>query len=335
MANHEHLEILNKGVQFWNTWRKENPEIRPDLYGSHLGGRNLSGIDFSGALLRKTNISGANLDNANLTGANLREADIGGSVLQNAKLNGAILDESNLILTDFQDADLTDVNLMKANLTNADFRRASLVRCQIFGISSWGVRLHGALQSDLIITPPGESRITLDNLEVAQFIYLLLNNENIRDAIDTIGKKAVLLLGRFSPERKEVLNALKDELRKRDYLPILFDFEGPECRDLTETVSTLAHLARFIIADLTEPSSIPKELEAIVPTLAVPVQPILLNGQPYAMFNDYWKYHWVLEVYQYEAFEKLLSSFDSKVIAPAEAKAFELDERRKAAMLGR
>jgi hypothetical protein len=55
---------------------------------------------------------------------------------------------------------------------------------------------------DLVITPPNESPIQVDNLEVAQFIYLLLNNEKIRDVIDTIGKKAVLILGRFTPHRK-------------------------------------------------------------------------------------------------------------------------------------
>jgi hypothetical protein len=31
-------------------------------------------------------------------------------------------------------------------------------------------------------------------LEVAQFIYLLLHNEKIREVIDTIGKKGVLIL---------------------------------------------------------------------------------------------------------------------------------------------
>ena len=52
-------------------------------------------------------------------------------------------------------------------------------------------------------------------------------------------------------------------------------------------------MARFVIADLTDPSSIPKELEAIVPHLAVPVQPLLEgSSRPYAMFKDYWKYEW-------------------------------------------
>jgi hypothetical protein len=71
----------------------------------------------------------------------------------------------------------------------------------------------------------------------------------------------------------------------------LFDFSVPSTRDITETVSLLARMARFIIADLTDPSSIPKELEAIVPQLAVPVQPLLEGAaRPYAMFKDYWKY---------------------------------------------
>jgi hypothetical protein len=77
-----------------------------------------------------------------------------------------------------------------------------------------------------------------------------------------VAPKTVLILGRFTDERKAVLDGLREELRKRDYLPILFDFAVPATRDITETVSLLARMARFMIADLTDPSSIPKELEA-------------------------------------------------------------------------
>ena len=127
----------------------------------------------------------------------------------------------------------------------------------------------------MVITSGDEPAITVDNIEVAQFVYLLLHNEKIRDVINTITSKVVLILGRFTDERKSVLDAIREELRKRDYLPILFDFNVPATRDITETVSLLARMARFIIADLTDPSSIPKELEAIVPSLAVPIQPLL------------------------------------------------------------
>jgi hypothetical protein len=121
-----------------------------------------------------------------------------------------------------------------------------------------------------------------------------------------------------------------DIVRKRDYLPILFDFAVPATRDITETVSLLARMARFIIADLTDPSSIPKELEAIVPDLAVPVQPLLEgSSRPYAMFKDYWKYEWVLPVYRYEGLEPLLATLAEKVIAPAEGKVKALQERRR------
>jgi hypothetical protein len=214
---------------------------------------------------------------------------------------------------------------------DTSFGGANLTGCKIHGISAWNVKLAGAYQSNLIITQKDEPMITVDNLEVAQFIYLLLHNEKIREVIDTITSKAVLILGRFAPERKAVLDAMREELRRRNYLPILFDFEAPGNRDFTETISTLAHMARFIIADLTEPSSLPKELEAIVPTLAVPVQPVIEGmTRPYAMFPDYWKYSWVLKICRYESPEELIAALGEKVIAPAEVKVQELEATRKA-----
>jgi hypothetical protein len=141
----------------------------------------------------------------------------------------------------------------------------------------------------------------------------------------------VLILGRFTEERKKVLDALREELRKRNYLPILFDFDKPASQDLTATVSTLAHLARFIIADLTDPSSIPHELATIVPTTPVPVQPILLSGRrEFAMFSNLqWRHPWVLTTHRYDGPEQLIAELHKKVIAPAEAKAKELGKRRR------
>jgi hypothetical protein len=70
-----------------------------------------------------------------------------------------------------------------------------------------------------------------------------------------------------------VLDTLREELRKRDYLPILFDSEGPKSRDITEMVSLLARMARFVVADITDAKSIPQELGVIMPDLpSVPVQ---------------------------------------------------------------
>lgn len=88
-------------------------------------------------------------------------------------------------------------------------------------------------------------------------------------------------------------------------------------------------LARFIIADLTDPSSVPHELAIIIPGTVVPVQTILLDAQrEYAMFADLKRrYHWVLEPYQYEPQNSLLQHLEDDVIRPAEAKATELTRR--------
>jgi hypothetical protein len=190
------------------------------------------------------------------------------------------------------------------------------------------VQLEGATQDNLVITRWDEPTITVDNLEVAQFIYLLLNKPKIRDVIDTIAKKAVLILGRFTPERKAILDAIRDELRENDYLPILFDFDKPTSRDIHETITTLARLARFVIADITNPKSIPQELVSIVETLpSLPIQPLLKGGsKPWGMYDHIRRYPWVLPIYRYTDEISLLQSLKEKVIEPAEQKAKELEK---------
>src|SRR2546421_532835 len=236
MANQYHLDLLNEGINAWNRWRQEHLDIRPDLRGANLSQANLSDAQLSEADLSQANLRRADLRKANLRGADFRGVDL-------------------------SEADLSEADLIAANLVQTNFSGANLTNCQIYGTSVWDVQLEGTKQFDLVITPPNQPTITVDNLKVAQFIYLLLNNQEVRDIIDTIAKKVVLILGRFTSERKEVLNALRDELRKRNYSPVVFDFEKPSSRDFTETVRTLAHMSRFILADLTDPCSIPQELQ--------------------------------------------------------------------------
>jgi hypothetical protein len=85
-------------------------------------------------------------------------------------------------------------------------------------------------------------------------------------------------------------------------------------------------MARFVIADLTDPSSVPHELAMVVPGTVVPVQPVLPEGQPeYAMFVDLKRrYHWVLEPYRYASPEQLMAVFGERVVGPAEEKVREL-----------
>ena len=262
--------------------------INADLNNAFLQSANLCFACLDEALLVRTDLFRANLSNASLVRAVLEGAYLFDSNLCRADLSEADLYQANLCKTDLSDADLSDSSLTMAILVETILDRATLTNCNVYGISAWGIKLNGTNQKNLRITPiAGAPAITVDNLEVAQFIYLLLNNEKIRKVIETITSKVVLILGRFSPERKIILDAIREELRKHDYVPVLFDFDKPDSRDSTETVTTLARMSRFIIADITDPKSIPLELQAIVHDLAVPVQPLLEEGSAeFSMFKD-------------------------------------------------
>ncbi len=67
MANDEHLEILEKGVDAWNAWRDENLEVKLDLSEADLRGDYLSYIlvaDLSGADLSEAKLKGTKIDGA-------------------------------------------------------------------------------------------------------------------------------------------------------------------------------------------------------------------------------------------------------------------------------
>ena len=142
---------------------------------------------------------------------------------------------------------------------------------------------------------------------------------HLRDALDAITTKAVLILGRFTSERKAVLDAVRNDLRRSNFLPLMFDFDPPANRDLHETITTLARLSRFVIADISEPKSVPQELVSIVEQMpSLPVQPILQAGEePWAMFDHIKKYPWVLPIHSYEGVETLLETLHEKVVLPA------------------
>jgi len=198
-------------------------------------------------------------------------------------------------------------------------------------VSAWKLKLEGTKQQNFIITALNEPVITVDNIEVAQFIYLLLHNEKIRDVIDTIGKKGVLLLGRFTEGRMLILERLREKLRSLGFMPMVFNFDKPETKDFTETVRLLASLSKFVIVDITNPRSTPLELQATVPDCMVPFAPILQEGEkPFAMFVDLQnKYDWVLKpVIGYSSVERVIEVLEDKIVRPAEAKFNELLARR-------
>jgi len=324
--------------------------------------------NLSGANLQRSDLRRAEFTDANLTSADLRRADLRGARLSRARLikadlRGALLDDADLTHTDLTRANLTKASLCRANLRNANLtdarlwianlveaklekatlvgtslQKANLSNSSVYGISTWDLHLRATNQTGLLVTPSGSSeRTTVDQLEVAQFIYLLLNNDKIRDAVNTVGSKGVLILGRFT-ERKEVLEAIRQEVRKQGYLPIVFDFQRPTDRDFSETVKTLAGLSRFIIADITWPQSVPLEAQATIPDYMIPFVPLIAAGErPFAMFRDLWQKHrdWVLEPLVYESIQQLIAVFRAGVIQPANDRLALLRKRKAEEMVMR
>jgi hypothetical protein len=305
--------------------------------GADLSGANLTEAYLTWANLTVANLTEANLVRAYLAGAGLHEANLLRADLTGANLTGSNLSLANLIGAHLNGADLRSARLSGANLNGANLIGACLIRTDLRGSSLAGTSVYGAAvwdinvddqtnQQNLIITPGYQAAITVDNIKVAQFIYLLLDNQEIRDVIDTITSKAVLILGRFSEERKAILDAIRNELRKHNYLPILFDFDPTTNQTIIEPVKTLAGMSRFVIADITDARSVPQELQIIdTQCRTVAVRLIKKRGEPEYGMLDFRNSPWFVKGrYEYENAEEVIASLEENVIGPAEAKVKEL-----------
>jgi uncharacterized protein YjbI with pentapeptide repeats len=313
-----------------------------DLSAAYLGGADLSDAYMAGADLFSADLDGADLSKADLTDANLPEARLTRADLSAATLSSAVLDRADLSEACLIRADLRSAGLSGANLSGADLRgavlqeavlvSASLTSCDlrgasVYGTSVWDIETNKETkQTDLIITPGRMPEVRVDDLEVAQFVYLLLHRQKLRNVIDTITSKAVLILGRFTSQRKAVLDAMADELRNRGLLPIIFDFERSTSLDFTETIRVLAGMSLFVIADITNPQSAPLELQATVPDYKKPFVPIIQEGErPFSMFSDLGKYDWMLKpLLTYSSLDELMRGFEALVIRRALEQSQEL-----------
>jgi uncharacterized protein YjbI with pentapeptide repeats len=136
MANPEHIEELKKGVESWNAWRKENPDIEPDLSSTDLSETNLKRVNFQRANLSKTKLNNSDLTRALLNPANLVETNLSyttldGAFLNKANLSKACLTEANLYKTNINEANLSGANLSYANLSNAFLNHSDLTEANL------------------------------------------------------------------------------------------------------------------------------------------------------------------------------------------------------------
>jgi uncharacterized protein YjbI with pentapeptide repeats len=146
MADNKQIDILSKGVEAWNKWRENNPDVLIDLKSAKLVHMNLENANLAEADLKKANLSFTNFKNANFAfsnmesaifsfanfeGANFSAADLENAYLEDANLSGARLSGANLknaimANSNLKNAYLADANLEGTILRAVNFRNANL-----------------------------------------------------------------------------------------------------------------------------------------------------------------------------------------------------------------
>ena len=209
MANEEHLEILQKGVEAWNQWREKRPWFQPDLSNADLHGADLCGADLSrtslygadlcradlskatlirtdlrganlrGSKLEKANLSDANLSGANLSDARIWKANLSASDLRGSKLEKAILVSANLSGADLRSSNLRRAILMYASLSNTNLHKAILQEVDLSGFDLSGMDLSGADLSDSNLT---RVQVLGTNFEQSVFTGTCLEDWHINSA---------------------------------------------------------------------------------------------------------------------------------------------------------
>jgi hypothetical protein len=272
------------------------------LTGAYLGGASLRGCCFH---------------NANLSSATLTHADLSGATLVDTSLESARLDRTVLANTVFRNCELNHASFLDARLEGTRILdcSASYVNAKRIHIGKNVVQRNLTLGNKMSPVYGGLflSKIRTDDLRVASFIGELEKPDALSHLINAGTDYLVLILGRFSRGSREVLDTVQKNCWSRGRIPLVFDFEGPRQRRLVDAVRVFACMAEFVIADLTNPKSVPLELDAIVPQLAIPVVPLIKDGQvPFAMFADLrHKYPWVLPAFSYRTTRQIDRQFDA------------------------
>ncbi|MBD2247948.1 pentapeptide repeat-containing protein [Nostoc sp. FACHB-888] len=146
MANEEHLAILRQGVQVWNEWRKNNPEIEPVLSNVNFSRADLSDADLSLSNLRKADFTEANLTDSYFEKATLECSELRGAILgksdfleiayfegiEDIPFNPGEDNDENFIECSFEHKILRGINFSNSILTAAKFYKANLINTSFY-----------------------------------------------------------------------------------------------------------------------------------------------------------------------------------------------------------
>jgi len=328
-------EIILQGASVWNQWQKEKKGPvhfakpywydSPDSMGRQIKGGNR--LDFSG--LNLTNVSvhdafaeGLNIQNSKIINCHFEEGDFSRANFSNTEFVNTRFNKTILTDANFDGASFINCNLNRINITNANFCLKEIRETVVYGVSAWDLKTCDEMkQSRLIIErtyelysdilASGKIPLMADNIELAQFIYYLSNHKKMRDVLNILNAKGILLLGQFKDGGLERLYKLHDWLKGKNYMPMIFDFERPVNMDYTETVITMAGLSKIIIADLSG-GSVPQELHATLTNFQKPII-AYSKTRAYSMFKDLKRKNPYAFDFEYTDDADLLVKMDAKL----------------------
>jgi uncharacterized protein YjbI with pentapeptide repeats len=319
------FEALSEAIKrsdntIWNRWKNNNSEqiVFDELDFSSLGPKPIRQYNFTGVIFKKCAFNKGNFYKCYFEESNF-ECEIETASFYECSFKGAVFCNSNIHDVDFTRSIFNNVTFTDCHLKRIILYCTSLVYCRfvngsvsdssVFGVNAWNISLDNTLQSNLIVESYSDTNekgrfgvVSVDDIELAQFINLILNNEKVFNVFNAMSSKIVLILGRFTEERKITLDLIRSELKNRNYSPIIFDFEKPIQKDLTGTILALSQMAGFIIADLTDGTSVPYELGTIIPQLRrTPLLPILLSGSKgFSMSQEMCFNRCVIQTFEYD-----------------------------------
>jgi len=256
--NHPRVVPDLRGVILAGAWLRAFNFDRARLDGAVLDRADLASVRLERASLRAADLYYANLSSvhgrkANLSGARLGNATLrlgdfrSATFLDDAYLNHANCQEANFSRAKLAGANLTDADLTSTRFDGAQLDGAILNRSSFLGASLRSASIGGAFirhvetdrktdQRDLgvdvhVVWERARGRMIefdqAQDLRLAQFHDVVDEHGAVANLISASAKRVVLILGRFLPRRKRVLDRLADALRARGKVPVVFDFPGP------------------------------------------------------------------------------------------------------------
>jgi len=303
-----HTKIL-QGLDVWNKWREENPEIKPDLEGINLNGANLCkanlgktnlfGANLHGANLDRANMIGAVLEGANLHGANLNRANLHGAMLDGANLHGAVLDSANLhgarlvgaVLgqASLEKTNLFEANLEKANLFGANLEKANLFRANL---SRANLSRSSFIRANLSLADMSRANLSRANLSSANLIESKLTLANMTAANITGAK----LYGTARDNWKidsMVCDYIFWDIEGRERTPKNRDFKQGEFEALYEQLPILEYFFQetITLVDIILMNQVVANINEKHPDFELKLNSWDLRGRPHAAFTVIHKQH--------------------------------------------